>query len=256
VTANPHRARSENSPKSFRRLRLALLSDIHGNAWALRAVLDDAARFRPDAYVVLGDLLADGPAPSETLKMLRELLRATLVRGNTDRYLSDLTSIESGHADMADKLATWEWGLARIGEEGRRYLEDLPHTASVYTPSGCLLAAHAVPGDDEGWIDLESPETVDTHGAAALLVGHSHAPYVLRTPTGMVINPGSVGLSPITDWRASWAVIDAIQGGHLWVRHRQVAWDTAAFVRACETNGMPVDAKLRPTIEALRSRAR
>ena len=53
--------------------RLAVLSDVHGNAWALRAVLADGERHRPDGWIVLGDLLADGPDPVGTLALLRSL---------------------------------------------------------------------------------------------------------------------------------------------------------------------------------------
>lgn len=239
------------SRQASRPLRLALLSDVHGNAWALRAVLDDAARLEPDAHLVLGDLVADGPAPAETLDLLRDLFGATFVQGNTDRYLANLSAIESWRAEISAKLAVWEWAAARIGEQGRRFLGELPHSAHTHTPSGRLLAVHGLPGDDEGWVDPERPETLDTHGGAALLVGHSHEPYVVHTPGGIVVNPGSVGLSPITGWRASWALVDALPGGHLRVRHRQVEWDTPAYIRACHTNGMPIDPRLQETLDKL-----
>ena len=69
-------------------MRIALLSDIHGNAIALNAVLTDiAAKGGADAYWMLGDLVALGPQPVQTLDILSILPNVHFIRGNTDRYV-------------------------------------------------------------------------------------------------------------------------------------------------------------------------
>ena len=69
-------------------MRLAVLSDVHGNLPALEAVLSDVATLgAPDAYWVLGDLVAFCPWPAETLARLRSLPTVSFLQGNTDRYL-------------------------------------------------------------------------------------------------------------------------------------------------------------------------
>ena len=70
-------------------MRIALLSDIHGNEVALRAVLEDIeAQGGVDAYWVLGDLVALGPKPVEVLEQLSSLQNLQVIRGNTDRYVT------------------------------------------------------------------------------------------------------------------------------------------------------------------------
>jgi predicted phosphodiesterase len=234
--------------------RLAVLSDIHSNAWALESVLADAERRRPHRYVLLGDLLADGPDPVGTLALLRTVPNATFVRGNTDRYLADLSRVVSPRSTMPDLIATWRWAVDRLGQEGRRFLAGLPTDVSLETPAGRTLATHGVPGDDEGFIDPARVDTwsvLDWHGARLLLVGHTHMPYVLETGAGTVVNPGSVGISPLTGWRASYALLDLYPGGQIAVQHVQLPWDIAAYVAAFE-GGIPLNRKAEPMLEALR----
>lgn len=236
-------------------MRLAVLADIHGNAWALEAVLRHARRYSPDQYVVLGDLLADGPDPLGTLQQLESLDGAPMVRGNTDRYLADLDNLAPPRSEMPDLVATWRWGLAQIGERGRQYLARLPTHAWLDTPAGRVLAAHGIPDDDEAVVlpsEAGSADPLRRDGARVALVGHTHAPFVWQPHDLLVINPGSVGLSQGTGWRASYAVLDLSADDGVLVRHKQVEWDVAAFVRAFE-GGIPVNRKAAPMLEELRA---
>ena len=235
-------------------MRLALLSDIHGNTWALEAVLADASGRRPDGYVLLGDLLADGPDPLGTLALLRGLTNATYVQGNTDRYLGDLSQVVPPRSEMPDLVATWRWAVDLLGNEGCRFLASLPTDARLETPAGAVLATHGVPGDDEGWIEPQHAtkmESLDWRGARVLLLGHSHSPFVLHGGKGVAINPGSVGISPQTDWRASYALLDLFASGQIAVQHIQVDWDIAAYVAAFES-GIPLNRKAAPMLAELR----
>jgi putative phosphoesterase len=238
-------------------LRLILLSDTHGNRWALEAVLVEVARQPPDGYVVLGDLVADGPDPVGTLARLSSLPNATFVQGNTDRYLSDLSAVEAPRSEWSDLIVTWQWAVDCIGEESRRFLAGLPTDAFLDSPAGQVLATHGLPGHDERWIEPKSAadlETLEWHDTRLLLVGHSHIPFVLRGKRGTVVNPGSVGLSPQTHWRASYARLDLFPGGQIAVQHHQVEWDVGAYLAAFE-GGIPLNRKAARMLDALRQLA-
>jgi predicted phosphodiesterase len=245
---------SEAKTSCGERLRLAVLSDVHGNAWALRAVLADAERCQPDGFVVLGDLLADGPDPVGTLALLRALPNATFVQGNTDRYLADLDQVVSPRSEMPDLVATWQWAVDQLGEEGCRFLAGLPTDVTIETPAGRILATHGIPGDDEGFVDPEEPDTwagLDWRGARLLLAGHVHIPFVLETGAGTVVNPGSVGIPDPPGWRANYAVVDLFAGGQIAVQHVQVTWDIAGYVEAFGC-GIPSNRKVERMLGALR----
>jgi predicted phosphodiesterase len=243
-------------------LRLVVLSDVHGNRWALDAVLAEVERDPPDVYLVLGDLAADGPDPVGTLARLRALPNATFVRGNTDRYLGDLVAVEahSGVEDpggeWADLIATWQWAAEALGAEKCRFLANLPADVWLDTPAGPVLATHGLPGHDERGIepnDVETLEKLEWRDARLLLAGHSHVPFVLQGERGTAINPGSVGLSPQTQWRASYARMDFYPGGQVAVQHAQVAWDVAAYLAAFG-EGIPLNRRAASMLDAMRRR--
>jgi predicted phosphodiesterase len=241
---------------SGERHRLAVLADIHGNTWALQAVLADIERYHPDGFILLGDLLADGPDPVGTLSLLRTLPNATFVQGNTDRYLSDLSRVVPPRSEMPDLIATWQWAVDQLGEDGCHFLASLPTDAAVETSAGRILATHGVPGDDEGFVDPEQPNTwtgLHWHSARLLLVGHLHVPFVLELDQGTVVSPGSVGIPSPTGWRASYALLDLYAGGRIAVQHVQVTWDIAGYVDAF-ARGIPSNRKVRGMLEVLREK--
>ena len=154
----------------------------------------------------------------------------------------------------ATPIATWQWAADRLGEEDQRFLASLPTDAFLDTPAGQILATHGLPGHDERWIEPKSAEELETlewHGTRLLLVGHSHIPFVLRGDRGTVINPGSVGLSPQTGWRASYARLDLFAGGQVAVQHRQVEWDVNAYLAAYE-RGIPLSRNAARMLDTLR----
>ena len=271
----PHRDALPSSSKEH--LRLAVLSDIHGNTWALEAVIRDVESHHPHRFVILGDLLADGPDPVGTLSLLRTLPtakhpsgNAVFVQGNTDRYLADLSQVMPPRSAMPDLVATWQWAVDRLGEEGRDFLAGLPTDTIIETPTGRVLATHGVPGNDEGFIDPTRIDTftdLDWHGARLLLVGHTHRPFTLETRAadsrmgvGTIVNPGSVGLAAPTGWRASYAILDLYSDGQIAVQHVQVTWDIRAYVAAFEDRsplnggGIPLNRKAEPMLKELRHR--
>jgi hypothetical protein len=155
---------------------------------------------------------------------------------------------------MPDLVATWQWAVDLIGDEACRFLADLPAGALLETPAGPVLMAHGIPGDDEAWIEPRHAarmETLDWRGARVMLLGHSHIPFVLCGTQGTVLNPGSVGISPQTHWRASYALLDLFASGPIAVQHVQLDWDFAAYVAAFE-NGIPLNRKVAPMLTALR----
>ena len=100
-------------------MRIAILSDIHGNPIALDAVLADAQLLGVEAYWVLGDLVAIGHSPVEVLERLVRLDNAVLVRGNTDRYVvtgagprptREEAKVDPKHVDrVVDVAASFAW---------------------------------------------------------------------------------------------------------------------------------------------------
>src|SRR5262245_32497793 len=103
-------------------MRLAVISDIHGNAVALDAVLRDLEGVGPDAVVNLGDAIQGGPQPREVVERLRAMA-APVVMGNADAYLLGLPTSEENF-DEARKARLDEvrrWTLGRLGDAERDF---------------------------------------------------------------------------------------------------------------------------------------
>jgi predicted phosphodiesterase len=201
-------------------MRVAVVSDIHGNRRALKAVLADLRDVAPDVVLHGGDLAAGGTHPAEVIDQIRALGWAG-VRGNTDEMLwapERLTAYAVANPKIAALLAMVEQTIAptvaSIGEERLRWLQGLPQG---YVGEGFALV-HASP--DDLWrapmanaSDDELAKTYGSLGAPVVVYGHIHVPYVRRVGSMTVANTGSVSQSYDGDTRASYLVIDGLPDG-------------------------------------------
>ncbi len=184
-------------------MRLAVISDIHGNLLALDAVLADIATRGVDATINLGDCVAGPLWPRETFERLEGLALPT-VRGNHDRWIIDRPDAQMPPAGIFARDA--------LSQTQREALHALPATLQ-FTPE--ILAVHGTPDDDSTYL-LEEPTEdgriaparravlKDRLGAAAaspvVLCGHSHRQAVVMGPEGgLILNPGSVGCPAFAD---------------------------------------------------------
>jgi predicted phosphodiesterase len=183
-------------------MRLAVISDIHGNLPALDAVLADIDGRAVDAVVNLGDCVTGPLWPKETFARLAALDLPT-VRGNHDRWIVELAE---------EKLSpAGRFARAALSADERAFLHALPATLDV-APG--ILAVHGTPADDSTYLLEEMVEgrlapaaraTVaarlgDAARPGVVLCGHSHRQALVQGPGGAVIlNPGSVGCPAFAD---------------------------------------------------------
>ena len=228
-------------------MRLAVLSDIHGNLVALEAVLADVeTRGAPDVTWVLGDLAAFCPWPVETLDRLRMIPDVAFLQGNTDRYLVTgrrpaMPPVESPEAwrevpdRLAERDANFRWTVERLSYADYVFLRDLPTELAIDVPGyGRVVAFHANARDDETFLppDAEGEQVADYFSGAEarlMLYGHTHRP-VDRTVAGVrIVNDGSVGLPLDGDPRPAYALLD-FEGDTCQVSIRRVDYDRQVLV--------------------------
>ncbi len=228
--------------------RLAVISDIHGNSLALRAVLADIDAQEGDSHlIVLGDLVVYGPDPGGVLALLREREPTFYVSGNTDRYL-----VEGRYRDslsqpgwQAQVLSSFPWTARQLGIAGLRFLAGLPPTQLLYFGRGqVILAAHGSPRDDEENVctDTPDPDLVTMFGDLPynlLLCGHTHQLFERTAAGRRIVNVGSVGLPFDGDTRAGYALIDLQPDGGYRVNLRRVAYDVGAAVQQLQAVDHP-----------------
>jgi putative phosphoesterase len=222
-------------------MRIAIVSDIHGNLRAFQAVLADLRRIAPDLVVHGGDLAYGGARPAEIIDQVSSLGWPG-VRGNTDEMLwapKRLAEFAATAPKLAPLLAILQEmipsTLASIGEERVRWLEGLPVR---YSQEGFSLV-HASPNDlwrapMQNASDDELQSIYASLGAQIAVYGHIHRPYIRRLPGMIVANTGSVSQSYDGDRRASYLAIDGES-----ITIRRVEYDVESEAEELLRSGLP-----------------
>ena len=180
-------------------MRIAIISDIHGNLVALNAVLDDITHERVDRMVCLGDVAAFGPQPAEVVSRLREI-GCPVVMGDTDATF--LTPEAPATDELLRRLQEIDdWGAARLSPADRAYIgEFAPTLAIAIEDDVSLLCYHGSPRSFKDRIyattsDDEVSQMFAGYSAQLFAGGHTHIQMLRRYQDVFVLNPGSVGLA-------------------------------------------------------------
>lgn len=233
-------------------MRMALISDIHGNSIALDAVLADIeAQGGVDGYWLLGDFSAMGFDPVGVLERVAKLPNAVFTRGNHDRAL--VTGERPGPSDedaqahpkllpfvlnMAKCLAWMQGQILAAGWWD--WFTRLPLETRLTLPDGTrVLGVHSAPGTDDGpgiippLSDEELRALLQPAGADLVIVGHTHVPLDRSVDGVRVFNLGSVS-NPLRErLEASYAILDAQPTGYS-LRLRYVDYDREAVIAALQ----------------------
>lgn len=192
-------------------MRIAVVSDIHGNLTAFEAVLADLRETAPDLILHGGDLPHGGSSPVEIVDRIRDLGWPGVV-GNTDEMLfrpESLTEFfgQSSIRDIIEEMAAFE--REALGEERLEWLRRLPFQQN----HGPMALVHASP--ESCWrapapeaTDLELEKVYAPHGQPIAVYGHVHRSFVREISSMKVVNTGSVSLSYDGDPRAAYLLLD------------------------------------------------
>jgi len=235
-------------------LKVAIISDVHGNLTALETVLP-AIRKEADRVVCLGDVAATGPQPHETIALLKEL-DLPCVLGNTDESLWKGAPDEFNRKGMStDEVrrmkALDEWTRFQITNTDREGLSTFKPTITVRAADLAILCYHGSPrSNTEGILpttsDDELARVFSKREANIFAGGHTHRQMVRRWRNSIVVNPGSVGLpfeqyGDGTTKNPAWAeyVMLTLGERELNVELRRVRYDLSKLTDAVRKSRMP-----------------
>ena len=245
-------------------MRVAILSDIHGNSVAFDVVLADVERQGGvDEYWLLGDLVAMGPDPVGVMQRIQSLPTSHAIRGNTDRWLLDVhTELpflrQETLADDQTKLPyllelaysmIWTQG-ALMASGDLDWVANLPlEYRRILSNNTRVLCVHAAPGEDDGdgirptMSDEQLATMIAETEADLILVGHTH--WALdRTIAGVrLVNLGSVSLPVLPDLRASYVLLEANAEGYR-IIPRQVDYDHQRVIEQLQAQKHPGSASI------------
>lgn len=216
-------------------MKVAVISDIHGNMQALEAVLQDIENEKCEKIFCLGDLAMAGPEPVKAIEKIKELYEKgylLLIQGNTDEMIGNYSSkvndnVKDAFPIMAKAL---ENDVKIIPKELREFLKNLPKQAELEIQDVKILLVHGSPRRNDENISPDLPiekveEMITGTDSDVIFCGHTHIPCGYQTTKKQtVVNDGSVG-RPFTPNPQACYVIARFYHGVLDISHKFVDYD-------------------------------
>jgi len=233
-------------------MRIAFISDIHGNYTALQAVLADIKSQNIDQIVCLGDTVSLGPQPGEVLNTLREL-KCVLIKGNHDWAI--LEPEEAEKYEITEHLIPdLYWCRDQLTQVDLNFIDSFKPTHEIVLPNGVIiLCFHGSPISATDLIQSTTPPDVldkyfEGQKATIFIGGHSHIQMYRRYGEKLILNSGSVGnafvfaYSPgnvpsLLPW-AEYTIINQT-GRELDVDLRRVHFDTEQLLKIIKESNLP-----------------
>lgn len=185
-------------------MKIAIISDIHGNLEALKETFLDIEKRNVDKIICLGDIISKGVHPKECIDFVKNKCDIVL-QGNCDEYFSKEHKDIKNLAEQEKNRI--EWNQSLITKEDREYLIKLPFCYEFYMSGSLVRLFHATPREnDKAVINVDSIETkyqmflpsektISQNIADVVIYGHIHHPYMDKIYNKTLINIGSVGNS-------------------------------------------------------------
>lgn len=224
-------------------MKIAFISDIHGNAVALDTVLEDLTRNQVDKICVLGDLCYRGPEPKRSLDLVRSL-ETDVIKGNADEWV--VRGVLKGEVpDKALELMNTErnWTVSKLGPEDLDYLQSLPTEIKFEHEGISVHAFHATP---DSLFEVVLPDVEDSvaqsklmpEGAQVYVYAHIHKPYIRYINGKVIMNIGSVGLPFDGMAKSSYGLVE-IENGRLRTSIQRVDFDQEKVVELYQRETYP-----------------
>ncbi len=224
---------------------MAFISDIHGNATALKSVLEDIEKKNVDKIAVLGDICFRGPEPKRALDMVRSL-DAAVIKGNADEWVCrGINEGEVPEQALEIMRKEREWTFERLTEEDIHYLWNLPLELTVNLTDD--LEIHAFHATPNSLFDVVKPHQPDEELANKLMnhptanlffYGHIHLPYARYINGKCLANLGSVGLPFDGMNQASYLIVEG-EGSQFHVGIQRVRYDVEQVKKQLMDVGYP-----------------
>lgn len=225
-------------------VRIAVISDIHGNYYALKEVLEDIAAADTDLICCLGDLISLGHQTNKVMEAISQLKAVKIIRGNHDDAVINAYKDHSGESPCGEEHAHHLYISKNIHAKHIRMLEDLPVTVESEFFGHRILMTHYHMTESSQYLPIDFNPTLDSlqdlygnTGYDAVLFGHDHTIQHFEDKRRIFLNPGALGVT--TDAFAPYTIMDITTDGSIELEFRKVAYDRAAFVHELKKENPP-----------------
>ena len=232
--------------------RIAILSDIHGDTTALKAVIADARALGATEYWLLGDILLPGPGREDLFELLDAIPITAAVRGNWDDCVLEALDGEYGLEDPQEiqLLRLTQYLMEGLDPKRIDWLRSLPLVEKKEVNGIRFSLTHNLPEKNYGG-DLRPANVTENFDQLLddqtdmAIYGHVHKQLLRYGSQGQqILNPGTIGMpyfdwGPIQNHRAQYALIDVEEDGVTNLQFRKVAYDYEAELQDAKDKGLP-----------------
>lgn len=194
-------------------MKIGIMSDIHGNHYALEKVLEQAKKEKVDELLLLGDIVGYYYHPEKVFELLKDW-KFQAIRGNHEDILFGLIKGSLLETDVRLKYGSGHsLAIDKLSESQIEYLAKLPEKITVNIDGLNLMLCHGAPFDKNAYIYPDATNEVlekcDFDGIDFVLIGHSHYAFCRKNKYSTLINVGSVGQSRNQSGLAQWTLINS-----------------------------------------------
>jgi putative phosphoesterase len=226
-------------------MRVAIISDIHGNITALEAVLDDLRSRGVEASYCLGDLVGYAPFPNEVIEGIQRDQIPTIMGNYDDGVGFDRDECGCAYRDPEEQRLgdmSLEWTKRAVTPERKAFLRGLQPEIRFEADGKRFRLVHGSPRRMNEYLFEDRPlssfqRLAATSDCDALIFGHTHKPYTKRVDGVLFLNAGSVGKPKDGDPRACYAVLDT--AGDISVEFRRIPYDISKVATAIRQSDLP-----------------
>jgi putative phosphoesterase len=221
-------------------MKLAVISDIHGNIYALMKALEDIDEQKVDKIICLGDLVGYGPHPNEVVALIRRR-EIPCIKGNYDASVvdGDYTYIRN----TAINSFALPWAINEVRVANKYFLDSLP-TSLKYTFNGVnFLFTHGSPNAINDYLFEDAANTIEVMNQLdddVLVCAHTHIPCAKKYGNKLLINVGSVGKPKIGKPNPTYAIIEIEDNGEVKVTFRYLEYEFKRIVKDCTMLNFPL----------------
>lgn len=220
-------------------MKIAAISDIHGNIYALMKVLEDIDSEKVDKIICLGDLVGYGPHPNECLALIRRR-EIPCIKGNYDASVvdGDFTYIRNTQINSF----SLPWACNEVRASHKYYLDSLPKNLKYTINDVRIIFTHGSPNKINEYLfenESNTNKVMESFNGDVLVCAHTHIPYSREYDNKLIVNVGSVGKPKIGRPNATYALINIDEDKNVKVSFKELDYEYKRIVKDCKILNFP-----------------
>jgi len=221
-------------------IKIAVLSDIHGNVQALEAILEDVNSDDVSHIIIAGDHICDGPEPNRVIDIIKNLSNSCIIKGNKEDYIISLKDGKNQHWRKYKQFASILWTYQNISEDNIKYIKSLDFNCVYkYDKLNPIRIVHGSLNRVNEIIDTNTKlvEQLNQMNENIYIYGHTHRTNYFKFGNKVAINPGSVGLPLYKNCLAEYGVLSIDYEKIEW-NQKYVEYDREGYIQKMKQSGL------------------